>query len=108
MAAIHHHNTQCVLYQILRSGCEDHLDTIRFTASYSICNSVYTIAMITMKQSGIQNAQTCYPIIYLQIHINLGGHISINMGIQTMSLCSPVNVHITIITTIIILFTKCK
>ena len=25
----------------------------------------------------------------------LGGHISINMGIQTMSLCSPVNVHIT-------------
>ena len=38
----------------------------------------------------------------------LGGHISINMGIQTISLCSPVNVHITIITTIIILFTKCK
>ena len=38
----------------------------------------------------------------------LGGHISINMGIQTMSLCSPVNVHITIITTIILLFTKCK
>ena len=37
----------------------------------------------------------------------LGGHISINMGIQTMSLCSPVNVHITIIT-IILLFTKCK
>ena len=38
----------------------------------------------------------------------LGGHISINMGTQTMSLCSPVNVPITIITTIIILFTKCK
>ena len=37
----------------------------------------------------------------------LGGHISINMGIQTMSLCSPVNVHITIIT-IILLFTKGK
>ena len=37
----------------------------------------------------------------------LGGHISINMGIQTMSLCSPLNVHITIIT-IIILFTECK
>ena len=37
----------------------------------------------------------------------LGGHIFINMGIQTMSLCSPVNVHITIIT-IILLFTKCK
>ena len=35
------------------------------------------------------------------------GHISINMGIQTMSLCSPVNVHITIIT-IILLFTQCK
>ena len=35
----------------------------------------------------------------------LGGHISINMGIQTMSLW--VNVHITIIT-IILLFTKCK
>ena len=55
-------------------------------------------------KSASYNTGNVFVIVVANI---LGGHISINMGIQSMSLCSPVNVHITIIT-IILLFTQCK
>ena len=41
---------------------------------------------------------------YIGSVFGIGGHISKNMGIQTMSLCPPVYVHINII----LLFTQCN
>ena len=57
--------------------------------------------MIVIRQHLNYHTGSVFVIVVANI---LGGHVSINMAIQTMSLCPPVNVHIIII----LLFTQCN